>query len=169
MLRAGSNHDLPTWGNIHGNSSPALRMRSPVRGSRASATGSMAQLPIDRRQGYPHHPGSAARMPYVIATAHSPPPNTRGSSPTVQWPSFGAVARASSPYAGNFGLMADSQAGDDFLQKDRAWAFRPEAESQTRMGSGDGRSRAVSPLGLPTMARFASPSGVYPGASAQVR
>lgn len=102
-----SNDALPTWatasalvpGSPHGTAqhSPMLRVRSPMRAARGSAVASAQlhapQLAIDRRRGQPQ-PGSAARNPYLIATAHSPAPTVRAGAPRTG-PSLGG--RAASP------------------------------------------------------------------------
>lgn len=82
---------------------PTLRVRSPMRSPRSSVASTVPahRIPMDRRGRaqmglYGPHAGSAARAPYIIATAHSPAPVM---TPSMQ-PPLGARAsgpRTSSP------------------------------------------------------------------------
>lgn len=96
-----------TWANApsyNGNPhTPMLRVRSPVRAPRGSGVASSPRLGADRdrRRGQPLHPGVAARSPYVIATAHSPPPQMSPGSPGLHWAQHRSNGpRTASPCAG---------------------------------------------------------------------
>eukprot|EP00933_Yihiella_yeosuensis_P042084 TRINITY_DN36585_c0_g1_i1.p1 TRINITY_DN36585_c0_g1~~TRINITY_DN36585_c0_g1_i1.p1 ORF type:complete len:791 (-),score=157.32 TRINITY_DN36585_c0_g1_i1:188-2560(-) len=106
------NEGLPTWasapmnlqlgqrGVISGGANPLtpmMRVRSPMRSPRTSGT-TIQQLPVDRRsRRVQPHPGSAARSPYVVATAHSPAPTGASTSQQYTNQRGSAGARAASP------------------------------------------------------------------------
>jgi len=145
-LVGSSGHELPTWaaatvpsyGSLQ---SPTLRVRSPMRPTRASAVASSPRIPVDRdrRRGQPLHPGAATRSPYVIATVHSPPPSM-GQLPRPAFLTPRAASRpkvvgiVASPLAQN--AKVESSDGDKRL-RDRAWAFRADgaaADCQKHVG-----------------------------------
>jgi len=155
LVSAGSG-ELPTWAAAAGSlASPGvpgsmLRVVSPVRSPRttAAAQGVPARLAVDHRRsrGRMAVAGSSARLPYVVATAHSPAPvGHTPLSPLNQGGS--AQIRAVSPMQGQHVLLQHRPKppeGSSFVQP----AFMtPRMASRPRSpdAKADGTNGATSP------------------------
>lgn len=133
--------ELPNWASANASAfgsnphSPTLRVRSPMRVPRASGASS-PRLAGDRRRQPLHH-GASARAPYVIATAHSPPPGTTPQSPTLHRAGLRAGPRTASPCAG----LAQhghhlQQHGLGEAQPPRPAFLTPRSTSRTKLSNG---------------------------------
>lgn len=129
--------NAPTYnGNPH---TPMLRVRSPMRAPRGSGVASSPRLAADRdrRRGQPLHPGVAARSPYVIATAHSPPPQMSPGSPGLHraqnrsnGPRTASPCAGSAPHAG----MHRMPLGPGEAQPPRPAFLTPRSTSRSKIG-----------------------------------
>lgn len=132
----GSGSSLPWLGSASSSSVPTW----------AAANVPVAQSPLLRERGRhaAHHPGVAARSPYVIATAHSPPPqmaqmprHTFLAPRAASRPKLGSVVTSTSP----LGARPKVDVGDaEKRMQDRSWTFRSDAgpvpvESQSKFDS----------------------------------
>jgi len=131
-----------TWANAPSYSgnphTPMLRVRSPMRAPRGSGVASSPRLAADRdhRRGV-FHPGVGTRSPYVIATAHSPPPQISPGSPGLhraQNRSNGP--RTASPCTGaQHGGLHRMPLGPGEAQPPRPAFLTPRSTSRSKIGS----------------------------------
>mmetsp|Transcript_81302 Transcript_81302/g.161381 ORF Transcript_81302/g.161381 Transcript_81302/m.161381 type:complete len:725 (+) Transcript_81302:68-2242(+) len=132
-----------TWANAPSYNghphTPMLRVRSPMRAPRGSGVASSPRLAADRdrRRGQPLHPGVAARSPYVIATAHSPPPQISPGSPGLHraqnrsnGPRTASPCAGTAPHAG----LHRMPLGPNEAQPPRPAFLTPRSTSRTKIG-----------------------------------
>lgn len=100
---AGAASDVPTWAATAAGPGGVLRVQSPARSPRATAGAASGALQFDSRRSRGRQvqmQGGAARLPYVVATAHSPAPAGASPASPAHRVLGSATVRATSPLQG---------------------------------------------------------------------